>query len=95
MTDTPPDAGADTPANTEPAGNPPGAPRVRTSDPSPPEAIFGPDTLGGQRDIPDMRRDAIEEASETSGEARERFDRLNAREAEADPALHRLLNQAP
>jgi hypothetical protein len=41
------------------------------------------------RDIPDLRRDAIEEAAETSREARERVARLNAVEAAADPTLHR------
>jgi hypothetical protein len=41
------------------------------------------------REIPDLRRDAIEEAAETSPEARERIQRLNAVEAAADPTLHR------
>jgi hypothetical protein len=41
------------------------------------------------RDIPDLRRDAIEEAAETSREARERVAQLNALEAAADPTLHR------
>jgi hypothetical protein len=41
------------------------------------------------RDIPDLRRDAIEEASETSPEAHERTARLNALEAAADPTLQR------
>ena len=52
----------------------------------------GPDTtelFPVPRDIPDLRRDAIEEASETSPEALERIARLNAREAAADPALQR------
>ncbi len=41
------------------------------------------------RDVPDLRRDAIEEAAETSRDARERVARLNALEAAADPTLHR------
>lgn len=39
--------------------------------------------------IPDMRRDAIEEAAETSSEARGRIDRMDAQEAAADPTLRR------
>jgi hypothetical protein len=40
-------------------------------------------------DVPDLRRDAIEEAAETSPEALGRVADLNAREAAADPAFAR------
>lgn len=39
--------------------------------------------------LPDLRRDAIEEAAETSPEARSRFAEMNTEEATADPALRR------
>jgi hypothetical protein len=39
--------------------------------------------------MPDLRRDAIEEAAETSPEARMRIDELNAREAAMDASLSR------
>jgi hypothetical protein len=39
--------------------------------------------------LPDMRRDAIEEAAETSSEARARVSRMNDDEATADPTLSR------
>src|SRR5579862_7683879 len=40
-----------------------------------------------ERDVPDHRRDAIEEAAETSPEATSRIDQLNAKERAVDPAL--------
>jgi hypothetical protein len=58
----------------------------------------GPDTTELHpvpRDVPDLRRDAIEEAAETSREARERIGRLNAVEAAADPTLHRPGGASP
>jgi hypothetical protein len=65
---------------------PPLAPKASSREgPALPEGPF-PDA----RDIPDMRRDAIEEAAETSPEAYARFARLNRLEAEADPALTRM-----
>lgn len=39
--------------------------------------------------LPDLRRDAIEESAETSPEARSRFAAMNAEEATADPTLRR------
>ena len=39
--------------------------------------------------VPDLRRDALEEAAETSPEARERVQALDRREAAVDPAFER------
>ena len=41
------------------------------------------------RNLPDLRRDAIEEAAETSPEARSRFAAMNSAEATGDPTLRR------
>jgi hypothetical protein len=39
--------------------------------------------------MPDLRRDAIEEAAETSAEARARVAQMNTEEATIDPTLNR------
>jgi hypothetical protein len=39
--------------------------------------------------LPDLRRDSIEEAAQTSPEARSRFAEMNAEEATVDPTLRR------
>jgi hypothetical protein len=64
---------------------------VAARDAVPPSSASAPfDTLenGTMPDpVPDLRRDALEEAAETSPEARERVQELDRRDAAANPAF--------
>lgn len=79
------------PPRDDPAANPPSPRRAAAQDDTRLDLAPIPADLPP---VPDMRRDAIEEAAETSPEARARIERLDTLEAGADPALRRPKGQS-